>query len=60
MVYEVGCGVVKMKKYRVVIPYYTVFHVMAKNKKEAIARAHNDGGGSISGWDDSGTYVEEE
>ena len=50
----------RIKKYMVSIPYFHVFHVEAKNKKEAIEEAHNSGEGSITGWDDKGTYVEEE
>ena len=38
----------KLKKYRVVIPYYFEFFVEAKNKKEAIEQAHNQEGNMFS------------
>lgn len=48
-----------MKRYRVVIPYYTEFHIMAKSKKEALIKAHTAEGHLIS-YDDTQAEIEEE
>jgi len=48
-----------MKRYRVVIPYYYEFDVIAEDYNDALDKAHKQGDGSIVGWDDEGSVVEE-
>ena len=48
-----------MREFRVVIPYFYEFYVMADNPGEAVSMAHVEGDGSILCWDDSQAEVEE-